>query len=67
MACKYEDNFTVPLQFPEVYHDFLQSIIKDKPNDIIDYGFYYFEAKQLVKIFFFVSIIQKLGEGFLIY
>lgn len=48
MACKYNENFAIPQNFSQIYHDFLQSLIKDKPNDIIDYGALYFEAKHKV-------------------
>jgi len=48
MACKYSENFPTPLDFPQIYHDFVQSLIKDKPTDLIDYGAYYFEAKNSV-------------------
>ena len=48
MACKYTDNFTVPPDFPLIYNDFLASLLKDQPADIVDYAAYYFEAKQSV-------------------
>ena len=48
MACKYNQTFQVSNDFPKIYHDFLQSIIKAKPTDIIDYAAYYFESKNAV-------------------
>lgn len=53
MACKFNDErFNVNQDFPTIYQDFIQSILKDRPEDVWDYGAYYFEAK-LAVIFFF--------------
>ena len=49
MACKYSESFPINQDFPTIYHDFLQSVMRDKPSDPIDYGAFYFEAKSLVK------------------
>ena len=49
MACKYSESFPTPQDFPTIYHDFLQRVMRDKPSDPIDYGAFYFEAKSLVK------------------
>lgn len=44
MASKYLKKFPVPEQFPEILHDFAREILRDQPEDILDYGFQYFKA-----------------------
>jgi len=48
-----DENFVVPSEFPQIYHDFLQSLLKDQPGDIVDYAAYYFEAKQSVIYYYY--------------
>ena len=45
MASKYLKKFPVPEKFPEILHDFAREILRDQPEDIIDYGHEYFKAK----------------------
>ena len=59
MACKYSPNFPTPQDFPTIYHDFLQSLLKDKPSDPIDYGAFYFESKNAVIIYYKMKLSFK--------
>jgi hypothetical protein len=45
MASKYLQKFPVPENFPEILHDFAREILRDQPEDILDYGNEYFKAK----------------------
>lgn len=44
MASKYLQKFPVPQEFPDVLHDFAREILRDQPEDILEYGFLYFKA-----------------------
>jgi len=53
MASKYLQKFPVPDNFYEILHDFAREIIRDQPEDILEYGANYFEALQKVFPFLF--------------
>ena len=55
MASKYLQKFPVPDQFYEILHDFSREVIRDQPDDIIEYGSLYFEAKLQNKAFIYES------------
>ena len=44
MASKYSQKFPVPEGFGEVLHDFTREILRDQPEDIIEYAAAYFDA-----------------------
>ena len=45
MASKYLKKFPVPQKFNEILHDFAREILRNQPEDIIDFGHEYFIAK----------------------
>lgn len=52
MASKYLQKFPVPDNFYEILHDFAREIIRDQPEDILEYGSDYFEAKLQANLHF---------------
>ena len=44
MASKYLQKFPVPDNFYEILHDFAREVIRDQPDDILEYGANYFDA-----------------------
>lgn len=52
MASKYLQKYPVPEQFPEVLHDFTREILREQPDDIVNFAVEYFqclsEGKQYV-------------------
>ena len=44
MASKYIQQFPVPDEFPQIFHDFAREILRDQPKNIIEYGYLYFKA-----------------------
>lgn len=50
MASTYLQKFPVPEQFPEILHDLLREILREQPEDIIEFSYRYFKDKQEVKL-----------------
>jgi Regulatory subunit of type II PKA R-subunit len=48
MASTYLQKFPVPEQFPEILHDLLREILREQPEDIIEFSYRYFKDKQEV-------------------
>jgi len=48
MASKYLQKFPVPNGFAEILHDFSKEILRDQPDNIIEYGYQYFKALEEV-------------------
>ena len=46
MASKYLQKYPIPAGFPEVLSDFTREILRDQPEDIVDYAVKYFELKK---------------------
>ena len=46
MASKYLQDFPVPSGFQEILADFTKEVIRDQPQDIVDYAVQYFEMLQ---------------------
>ena len=46
MASKYLQSFPVPPGFKEILGDFAKEVIRDQPQDIIEYAADYFEMLQ---------------------
>ena len=44
MASKYLQKFPVPKDFQNILHDFAREILRDQPQDLIEYSFLYFNA-----------------------
>ena len=57
MASKYLQKFPVPDNFYEILHDFAREVIRDQPEDIIEYGSLYFDALQQVHLFIFSQLL----------
>ena len=45
MASKYIQKYPIPGEFPEILHDFVRELLRDQPNNIMDYGAQYFKSK----------------------
>jgi len=63
MASRYLQLFPVPKGFPEILHDFSRELIKDQPEDILEYAALYFEALRDGKTFEFQSKFNVKTEG----
>ena len=46
MASKYIQKFPVPEGFPEILHDLSKEILRNQPEDIIEFSAYYFKCLQ---------------------
>lgn len=46
MASKYIQKFPVPEGFSEILHDFTKEILRNQPEDIIEFSAYYFKCVQ---------------------
>ncbi|KAM3133313.1 hypothetical protein pb186bvf_014606 [Paramecium bursaria] len=55
MASKYLQKYPVPDGFNQILHDFAREVLRDQPDDIIQYGADYFECMRLGKEFKFES------------
>ena len=44
MALKYKKIFKVPDGFENILNDFAKEILRNKPNDILDFGIWYFQG-----------------------
>ena len=50
MASKYLQKYPVPQDFASVLHDLTREILRDQPEDIVEYAALYFEAKRDVSL-----------------
>jgi len=55
MASKYSQKFPIPEGFADILHDFTREILRDQPEDIIEYATLYFEALRDNKPFHYES------------
>ncbi|CAD8113043.1 unnamed protein product [Paramecium sonneborni] len=55
MASKYLQKYPVPENFHQILHDFTREVLRDQPDDIIQYGMEYFECMRDGKVFNFQS------------
>jgi len=55
MASKYSQKFPIPQGFSDILHDFTREILRDQPDDIIEYSTLYFEALRDNKPFHYES------------
>ena len=46
MASKYIQKFPVPKDFPEILHDLAKEILRDQPEDIVEFSALYFKCLQ---------------------
>lgn len=44
MATKYQQKFPIPEKFYEIIHDFAREVLRDQPEDILEYAAQYFES-----------------------
>jgi len=44
MASKYLQKFPVPKDFHNILHDFAREVLRDQPQDLIEYAYLYFSA-----------------------
>ena len=44
MASKYLQKYPVPESFPDLLHDFAREVLRDQPEDIIEFSYLYFKA-----------------------
>lgn len=49
MASKYLQSYPIPSDFAEILSNFAREVLRDQPEDIIEYGAQYFEALQAGK------------------
>ena len=48
MASKYLQKYPIPSDFPELLHDFAREVLRDQPENIYEYGAFYFKALEEV-------------------
>ena len=44
MASKYRKKFTVPENFQEFLADYTREVLRDQPQDIVEFSYLYFKA-----------------------
>ena len=70
MASKYISKFPIPQGYPEMLHDFSREILRLQPENILEFGYQYFKAKEEVTPFWYFRsyTLQSLfiAEHFLI-
>lgn len=49
MASKYLQKFPVPKDFPDIINDLAKEILRNQPEDIIEFSALYFKCLQDVK------------------
>ena len=50
MASKYRKKFTVPENFQEFLADYTREVLRDQPQDIVEFSYLYFKAIEEVSI-----------------
>lgn len=50
MASKYLQKFPIPEAFPEILHDYAREVLRDQPEDIIEFSVGYFTALENVGV-----------------
>ena len=48
MASKYLQKFPIPEAFPDILHDYAREVLRDQPEDIIEFSIGYFTALENV-------------------
>ncbi len=48
MASKYLQKFPIPEAFPDILHDYAREVLRDQPQDIIEFSIGYFTALESV-------------------
>ena len=48
MASKYRKKFTVPENFQEFLADYTREVLRDQPQDIVEFSYLYFKAMEEV-------------------
>ena len=52
MASKYLQKYPIPDKFPAILEDFTKEVLRDQPDNIEAYSFYYFKALEEVFSYF---------------
>lgn len=55
MASKYLQKYPVPAGFEQILHDFAREVLRDQPDNIIEYAAGYFEMLEQGKKFEYES------------
>jgi hypothetical protein len=55
MASKYLQKYPVPAGFEQILHDFAREVLRDQPDNIIEYAASYFEMLEQGKKFEYES------------
>ncbi len=55
MASKYLPKYPVPSGYPELLHDFAREVLRDQPENILEFGYFYFKAKEQVIHYQFIN------------
>ena len=55
MASKYSKRFTVPEGFTDILHNLTREVLRDSPDDVVEYAALYFEALRDNKPFHYES------------
>jgi hypothetical protein len=56
MASKYLPKYPVPQGFPEMLHDFAREVLREQPENILEFGWLYFKSKEQVIITYIILI-----------
>jgi hypothetical protein len=49
MASKYLQKYPIPDAFPDILEDFAKEVLRDQPDNINEYSYFYFKAKEEVR------------------
>ena len=51
MASKYRQKYTLPNGFYQVLEDYSREVLRDQPQDIVEFSYLYFKAIEEVSLF----------------
>ena len=55
MASKYLQNHSCPEGFEEILHDLIKEVLRNQPEDLIEFSALYFKCLQEVKLKLFLA------------
>ena len=53
MASKYLQNYSCPEGFEDLLHDYIKEVLRNQPEDLIEFSALYFKCVQEVYIYLF--------------
>ena len=61
MASKYRQKYTLPSGFYQVLEDYSREVLRDQPQDILEFSYLYFKAIEEVSYLYEAANIESLS------